>query len=313
MLRGVALKIASTVAFAAMGALVKVLGETHAVAQIVFFRSLLALATVAVWLRLIGDFPRALHTGDLLGHGLRGLAGVGGMSGFFVGLALLPLPDATALTYATPLLVVILAAVLLREKVRLYRWAAVVVGLAGVLLMVSDHLDFGAGVDLKGRSGWGVAASLFGAACASLAAIQTRRLTLTEKTGAIVFYFSALTTLAGLLAMAAAALWPAGAPGGAFIRGQAWIDPDARALALLCALGLAGGIGQILLTESYRYADASVISPLEYVSMIWAASLGYALFGEAPSRRIALGAVVVAGAGVYLIWRERRNERRAPT
>jgi drug/metabolite transporter (DMT)-like permease len=159
---------------------------------------------------------------------------------------------------------------------------------------------------LSGGSAAGATASLIGAACASLAAIQTRRLTRYEKTGAIVFYFSALTTAVSLAFLIAAHFWP----GEGWLAAQKWSWPAPGVLALLCGIGVFGGIGQITLTESYRYAEASVISPLEYVSMLWAATFGYVFFGDAPSIRILIGAAIVAGAGLYLIFRERKAEAR---
>ncbi len=310
MLTGVALKLASTFAFACMGALAKAMASALPISQIVFFRSLFALVALVIWLRWVGEFPRAIHTRRPFGHLLRGIVGTGGMGGFFLGLALLPLPDATAIGYMTPLLVVVIAALFLGEHVRAYRWSAVAAGFVGVIVMVSDHLGEGAG------STFGVLAALFGASCASLATIQTRRLTQTETTGAIVFYFSMLTTSLSFLLMTAGLLWPLAAPLGAFFADQLWRAPSWGQFGILCAIGLAGGAGQIMLTESYRYADASVIAPFDYASMIWAVALGYMFFGEIPSMRIVVGATVVTLAGLYLIWREHRlglarPERRA--
>lgn len=310
MLKGVALKVVSTFAFAGMGALAKSMAGVFPISQIVFFRSLFALVALVLWLRWVGEFPAAIHTRRPFGHLLRGIVGTGGMGGFFLGLALLPLPDATAIGYATPLLVVVLAALFLGEHVRAYRWSAVAAGFVGVVVMVSDHLGEGGG------STFGVLAALFGAGCASLATIQTRRLTQTEKTGAIVFYFSMLTTVLSFLLMTAGLLWPLKAPLGQFLADQLWRWPSWPQLGVLCAIGLAGGVGQITMTESYRHADASVIAPLDYVSMIWAVALGYMFFGEIPSARIVGGASIVIVAGLLLIWREHhlglaRPERRA--
>lgn len=300
MYRGVALKIASTFAFAAMGALAKAESGAFPIAQIIFFRSLFALVALILWLRWIGAFPRGIHTRRPFGHLLRGVVGTGGMGGFFLGLSLLPLPDATAIGYMTPLLVVVIAALFLHEKVRAYRWSAVAAGFVGVIVMVSDHLGESSSSTL------GVMAALFGASCASLATIQTRRLTQSETTGAIVFYFSLLTTVLGFVLMTAGAFWPISAPLGAFFAQQFWVTPNFGQLATLCAIGMIGGAGQILLTESYRYAEASVIAPFDYVSMIWAVALGYLVFGDIPSLRIVAGASIVIAAGLYLIWREHR-------
>ena len=117
--------------------------------------------------------------------------------------------------------------------------------------------------------------------------IQTRHLTKSERTSSIVFYFSLICALSGLVT------WPFG-----------WIAPTGREFAVLIAIGFLGGMGHILLTESYRYASASVVAPFDYTSMIWALVLGYAMFGETPTVMIVLGSAIIAGAGLFVIWRE---------
>ena len=129
----------------------------------------------------------------------------------FAALALLPLADATAFTFAAPLMVVPLAALLLGEAVRPYRWGAVGIGFVGVTLMLSDHLGGGSPARALGSS-----IALVGALFTATAMIQTRRLTQSEATGAIVFYFTCVTTAVATLSLLAAAFWPAGAPGAAF-------------------------------------------------------------------------------------------------
>lgn len=296
MLKGVALKIGATLAFAVMSALIKLASARFPVGEVVLFRSLFALALLMAWLAARGEFPAALTTRRPLGHIGRSLAGTCGMYANFVALALLPLADATAFTFAAPLMVVPLAAFVLREATPLYRWIAVGVGFVGVTIMLSDHL----GAASPARAlGSGVA--LFGALCASFAMIQTRRLTHSEPTGAIVFYFSSVTTTVAALSLIAAAIWPDG-----WIGGQRFVAPTANEAAALVAIGVLGGAGQILMTHSYRFADAAVIAAFDYVAMIWAAALGYALFAETPTPRVLIGAAIVASAGVYVVWRVRR-------
>jgi drug/metabolite transporter (DMT)-like permease len=119
--------------------------------------------------------------------------------------------------------------------------------------------------------------------------VQTRRLTATETTSSIVFYFSLSCALAGL------ATWPFG-----------WIAPNGWQLAALLGSGLVGGIGHILMTESFRYAPASMIAPFDYSTMVWAFVLGYFMFGEVPTVYVYAGALIVAGSGLFVIWRERQ-------
>ena len=310
MLKGIGLKVAATLAFALMSAMIKSASETFPAAELVFFRSLFALATLTAWLRWRGEFPRALHTRRPLGHFGRSLSGVCGMFASFVALALLPLADATAFAFAAPLMVVPLAALVLGEDVPLYRWFAVAAGFVGVLVMLSDHLGGGIARALeRDGAGLGSIVALGGAAVSAVSMIQTRRLTSSESTGAIVFYFSALTTAVAGAVMSLAAL--SSAPGFVcdLLAGQRLVAPGALQWATLVAIGVFGGCGQILMTHSYRYADASIIAAFDYVSMIWAAALGLAVFGEAPSPRIVLGAAIVIAAGVAALWRAHAARR----
>jgi drug/metabolite transporter (DMT)-like permease len=307
MLRGILLKIAATLAFATMSATIKLVSSRFPVGEIVLFRSVFAMATLVAWLVRRGEFPRALGTRRKLGHVGRSIAGSGGMFFGFIALSLLPLADATAFTFVSPLLIVPMAALGLHELVRPYRWAAVGVGFVGVLVMLSDDLGQSAGATAGYSAGATIA--LCGALCTAVAMIQTRRLSRSEATGAIVFYFTSVTTAISATLLALAALWPAGAPGGDFFAGQRFVTPEPLEFALLASIGLLGGAGQILMTHAYRYADASIIAAFDYVSMIWAATLGYLVFAETPSVAVLVGAAGVASAGVYVVWRERPSGR----
>src|SRR5271157_3539006 len=224
MLKGVGLKIGATLAFAVMSALIKAAAPVFPVSEVVFFRSIFAMATLAAWLASRGEWPSALRTTRPLGHVGRSLAGSGGMFGNFLALSLLPLADATAFTFATPLMVVPLASVVLGEEIRLTRAAAVAVGFAGVLVMLSGHFGEGAG---GGAPPIGAIVALSGAASAAVAMIQTRRLTQSEATGAIVFYFSSVTAAISLGLMVVAALWPERAAFADLAAGQRFVAPSA--------------------------------------------------------------------------------------
>lgn len=303
MLTGIALKTGSTFVFSLMSAGVKFLTGAYPIAQIVFSRSFFALIVLILWLAWRGEFPRAIYTTRIWGHIGRCMFGSVGMFLGFISLAYLPLPDATALGYVAPLMTVVLAALILGETVRVYRWSAVALGFAGVIVMLHDHLGEGDGDGAV----FGVLAALGGAFCSAGATIQTRRLTQTEQTGAIVFYFSLITTLAGLIAMLAGYVVPASLPGGEVLARQVPVMPASAAdAAFFVLVGVFGGMGQILMTASFRHADASIIACFDYTSMIWAVLLSLALFGQAPSASILIGAGVIAASGLFVIWREQR-------
>jgi drug/metabolite transporter (DMT)-like permease len=284
---GILLKVLSALAFTTMSASLKIVSASYPTGELVFFRSFFALIPLLLWLGWQGDLINAVRTSNFRGHLTRGAIGSAGMFSGFVALSYLPLHDAIAIGYATPLIVVVLAALVLKETVRAYRWTAVVIGFVGVLIMLSPHLT--AGRTGTGTSAFGAAIALFGACCSAGATIQVRRLTQTEKTGAIVLYFSLLTTVLGLLTAV-----------------LGWRMPSWEDFLLLVMIGILGGIGQILLTSCYRFADTSIIAPFEYTTMIWALVFGWFVFGELPTRTVATGAVIVALAGLFVLWREHR-------
>jgi drug/metabolite transporter (DMT)-like permease len=306
-MRGIGLKVAATFVFALMAAIIKAMAPAYPVGEVVLFRSVFAGVVLVGWLYQRGEFPSALRTVRPFGHIGRSIAGSGGMFANFVALSLLPLADATAFTFATPLMVVPLAAIVLHESVRIYRWSAVGLGFLGLMVMLSEHLGegFARPAAMTGAT-IGAFVALAGAVSSAVAMIQTRRLTKSEATGAIVFYFSTVTALFGALVLVFAALWPAGAPGGAFAMGQRFIIPSPADLFWLASIGLLGGSGQIMMTHSYRFADASIIAVFDYVAMLWAVILGLLLFGETPSPRILIGAVIVIASGAFVVWRERQ-------
>jgi drug/metabolite transporter (DMT)-like permease len=284
---GILLKVLSALAFTIMAASLKLVSTGYPTGELVFFRSFFALVPLLTWLIWQGDLGEAVRTNDMRGHLKRGAFGSAGMFCGFVALAYLPLHDAIAIGYATPLIVVVLAAIVLKETVRAYRWSAVALGFLGVLIMLSPHL--GGPRTIEGASAFGATFALIGACCSAGATIQVRRLTATEKTGAIVLYFSLLTTVLGLATVV-----------------LGWRSPPLEDLALLVLIGVLGGIGQILLTSSYRHADASIIAPFEYTTMIWALLFGWFIFGDLPTVAVLVGAAIVAATGLFIVWREHR-------
>ena len=288
--KAIGFKLISALLFAAMSALVRQLGDVAPVGQMVFFRSAFAILPVVVIYALRGELMSAMRTSRPLGQLGRGLLSVGGMFTNFSALTRLPLADATAISFASPLITVALAAIILKERVRIYRWSAVLVGFAGVIVMLIPHFDVGhyAAAGAASVAAVGSVLALISAFCNAGTVIQTRRLTQSETTSSIVFYFSLVCAIAGALTLP-----------------FAWHQPTGSELVALIALGILGGIAHIFLTESYRHASASVVAPFDYSSMLWALLLGYWVFGELPSALVYVGAVIVAGAGLYVIWRER--------
>ena len=288
-LRGIALKLTAVTAFVVMASCIKATAPHVPVGEAAFFRSLLAMPVIVAWLAWQGHLHDGLRTERPLGHFWRGLIGTTAMLMGFAALGLLPLPQVTAIGYAVPVLTVAFAALFLRERIRLIRITAVALGIIGVGIVLYPDL-VGAG---EGTRALGVAFALGSAVLAASAQILIRRLIVTEDAPAIAFWFSVSATLIALLT------WPLGLFG-------AWVVPTGTELGLLVVAGLLGGVGQLCLTAAYRYADASLVAPFDYASMLLALLIGYVVFAEVPRASTLLGAGIVIVAGVVIIWREAR-------
>jgi drug/metabolite transporter (DMT)-like permease len=287
-LRGIALKLGSVLVFIVMSSMIKATADHVPAGQAVFFRSAFAIPVIVAWLALRRELATGLRAVNPMGHVWRGFAGTCAMGLGFAGLGYLPLPEVTAIGYAAPLLTVVFAAMFLGEDVRLFRLTCVVLGMIGVLIVLSPRLsvlDGGAGH----TEAFGALLVLGGAVFAALAQVFVRKLVQTEKTPAIVFYFSLTATALSLFTL------PFG-----------WVWPAPLELALLIGAGLLGGIGQILLTSSYREADASLVAPFDYASMLFALAIGWFVFSEMPTLTMLMGATIIITAGILIIWRERK-------
>ncbi|SFS19511.1 DMT family transporter [Yoonia litorea] len=286
-LRGIVFKILSVCMFMAMASLVKASSAEVPPGQAVFFRSFFALPIILGWLAIRHELRDGWKSKNPMGHVWRGLIGTSAMGLGFTGLGLLPLPEVTAIGYAAPLLVVVFAAMFLGENVRAFRLSAVALGMVGVLIVLSPRLSVGTSLNMSETLGAIVV--LMGAVLAALAQVFIRKLVQTETTAAIVFWFTITSSLLALLTL----------PWG-------WVMPSWPVIAMLVMAGLLGGIGQILLTSSYRYADASLVAPFDYTSMLLALLIGFFIFDEVPTGTMLVGAGIVIAAGVLIIWRERQ-------
>ncbi|UWQ15629.1 DMT family transporter [Aliiroseovarius sp. M344] len=284
--RGILLKLGSVAFFMSLQAMVKAAAEHVPPGEIVFFRSFFALPVILSWLAYEGRLHSALRTTQTFGHISRGLVGVLAMGLSFSALKYLPLPDVTAIFYASPIITVILAAIFLGEQVRMIRVGAVLAGLLGVLIIMWPQLQ---GTNGEGDSLRALGATLaFVAACfVAVAKILVRKLVGIDPPSTVVIYASLTAICVSFLTIPFGWVWPTG-----------W-----EFTLLLCA-GLAGGVGQLMLTTAYTHAEASTIAPFDYASMIFALTFGYAFFGDLPTVQTLAGAGIVVMAGMVIIWRE---------
>jgi len=287
--KGILLKLISAVLFAVMSALVRYLGARYPIGEVVFYRSAFAIVPVMLVYAWRGELAAVVRTERPLGQAGRGALSIVGMFCNFGALARLPLVESNAISFTSPLFSVALAALLLKEPVRIYRWSAVIIGFIGVLVVLAPHFS-GEELTIAMASATSVTGVLYGITGSFTNAgtmIQTRRLTESETTSSIVFYFSLSCAVAGLVT------WPFG-----------WVSPSGGEFAALIGIGVLGGMAHIFLTESYRYASASVVAPFDYTTMIWALVLGYAMFDEVPTLMIVTGSAIIAASGLFVIWRE---------
>lgn len=288
-MRGITLKIVSVFCFVIMATMLKAT-QTVPSGEMVFFRSFFALLPVLAYLAWKRQIRNAFVTKRPSGHVLRGLIGVTSMSLGFYALTRLPLPEATAINYATPLLIVIFSAILLHERVHVFRWTAVMVGLFGVFIILWPRLTvFTGGAAMGDVEAVGAIVALLAAVVSAFAQMAVRNLVHTERTEAIVTYFFISASILSLLTL------PFG-----------WVWPTPQQAALLIGAGFFGGIGQLLMTSSYRYADMSVIAPFEYVSLLLTIVIGFFIFAEVPTVTMVIGALIIIGSGIAVIMREHR-------
>lgn len=263
---GISLKIIATLSSTLMLACVKGLEGALPVGEVIFFRSLVGIMPLLVWLQYQGGIVEGIKTRNVKGHLGRGLAGTCSMYFSYLSLMYITLTDATAINYAAPLFTVLLAAVVLREKVRLNRWLSVLAGFVGIVIMLSGHLSLSGPSRLTVASlasSVGVLLALLSAICTAGALIQIRYLSGKEKPGAIAFWFTAMTGATSLL------------------------------------------------TLSMRYADASLLAPFDYSSLLWSVIIGVIFLNVLPENTTLIGASLVAIAGIYSVLSERRQRRRA--
>ncbi|MGX9115219.1 MAG: DMT family transporter [Mesorhizobium sp.] len=283
------LKIVSVAVFVAMSSCIKAAGTVPA-GQIVFFRSFFAIFPIVVFLAFQGKLGTAFSTKRPLNHIARGVVGVCAMGLGFFALIRLPLPEAITLNYAQPLLVVVFSSIFLGEAIRVYRWSAVAVGLVGVLVISWPELTLlGSGAALGDQEVLGVIAALVAAAISAVAMLLVRNLVQSEPTATIVLWFSVTASVLALLSL------PFG-----------WQALTPVQAGLLIAAGFCGGVAQILMTAAYRHAEASVVAPFEYTSMLLGIVVGYLAFGDVPTVHMLIGGLIVVAAGIFIIWRERQ-------
>lgn len=269
--------IGSAASFAVMMGIVRHLSESFHPLELVFFRNLFGFLFVLPWLLRAGGLPRTRRFG---GHLVRAAFGLSAMICYFVAMALVPLADAVAITFAAPLFATAGAAMLLGERVRAHRWTATIVGFVGTVIVLNP------GPELLSP---GALAALGAAVFMAAAILCIKSLARTEHPTTIVFYFGLLLT-------------PLSAVAAAFV----WVTPSLEHWPWLLGLGLFATTGQLLLTHAFAAADASFVLPFDFSRLVFAAVVGFAFFNETPDVWTWVGAAVIVVASSYVAHREHR-------
>ncbi len=261
-------------------AVLKWLTADYPVGEIMFLRGVFAFVPIVFFVWRSGGMA-ALRIRSLRAQGVRAGAAVCSAFLFVTALGLMPLADAIAITFAGPLFITALAPSFLGEQVGWRRWTAVVVGFAGILIMTRPG-----GETLR----WAALVPLGATFAGSTRDLITRRITTTESTPAIMWFTTLAVTLGGLVT----------APFG-------WRMPSAMDLGLCAIAGCLLGGAHYLLIEAFRFAEAALVAPFKYFSIIWAALIGFLVWGDLPDHWMIAGSALVVGSGLYILHRERHH------
>lgn len=279
-LTGAFIYMAGLFLLALLGVFVKWLDGAYSVGELVLFRNIFSLPIVLALLMQQGGM-RTLRTRRLPDFIFRSLCGLFSMSMYYTALTMIPIADATILHTSAPLLVAALSGPFLMERVGWQRWSAVVVGLIGVAILIRP-------TDAGVSAGHLVAAS--SAVGSAFVSIWLRKLSKTENTVAMVAYYN-------LISILVAGIW---------VSIAGWRTPTPIDFALLAGFGLVGGLSQYFMTIAFRYAEVATLAPMEYTVFIHAAAFGLIFWGESLTWTTIVGAVVIAGSGMFVVWREAR-------
>lgn len=276
--------LVAVASFSLMDAGLKVLAPHYAAMQVAALRGMSSLPLVLIWIAWTGGFRQLLRVRWSL-HLLRGVLSMLMLAGFAFALRELPLAEAYSLFFIAPLLVTALAVPILGEHVGWRRWAAIVIGLCGVMIVLRPS---GSRMFTLGS-----VAVLVSAICYALSAITVRVLGRTDSTQSMVFW---MITMLSVFALGAA--WPD------------WIAIHREHWIVLCGLAVSGALGQYALTEAFSQTPASVIAPFEYTALAWGIGLDWLLWSTLPDYTMLIGAGVIVASGLYLLYRERAPRTR---
>ena len=271
--------------FSLMDAGLKVLSPHYPPLQLVAIRSFASLPLILVWVGITVGFRGILRARFAL-HVLRAAIGIMMLAAFIYGVRHLPLSEAYSIFFVAPLLITAFAALILRERIEWQRWLAILVGLAGVIVVLKPT-----GAGIATLPGLAVVACAVGYA---LSAIMVRIIGRTDSTQSMVVW---------LMAMVGA--------GAAFLALPTWRAIESQHWIVIAGIGVTGCLGQWALTEAFRIGEASFIAPFEYTALAWGLALDWIFWRSVPGGRAFAGAAIIIASGLYLMRRERATRDHA--
>jgi drug/metabolite transporter (DMT)-like permease len=298
--KGITLLVAGIAVFSAQDLILKLLSGAYPLHQAMVLRSLMALPLLLLLVH------RESGLSSLITPGTRRMIGRGvimfvAYTSYYLALASLPMARTVALYFSAPLFITVLSVVILGEKVGPRRWLALLAGFAGVILMVRPGGDL---------FDWAALLPVLAGLCYALSMISARKLGETETATAMAFWGNAVFLAAALILSAVLGsghFAGTGHPSLAFLT-RGWVAPGLFDLSLMLGCGVIAALGLTLLTQAYRIAEASVVTPFEYTAMIWGVVYGWVFFHQWPDRTSWAGITIIIGAGLYVLWREARSK-----
>ena len=269
-------KSISVLFFVLMSVCIKATGDNLPLFEVVFFRSFFALIPLFLVIFYFNLKINSINNYKL--HFLRGLVGIAAMSLFFISLRYVPLIEMQTISYSSVFFISILSIFFLGEKIGYRRVIAIIVGFMGVVIILKPDVNL-----FSNYSVLPLLASIF----LSMAVIILKKILLTNNNILSVWTFTLFATLFSL-----------------FFFNDDWIWPNNFDLVLLIASGILGFVAQLCLSKSFQLADASVLAPLDFTSVIWAFLIGYIIFGEFLSREVLLGGPLILLSVGYIFYRE---------
>lgn len=278
-IKGIAYMMGAVLLISIMNAHAKIIAPHHNPIEIVFYRSIIGLILILLWLGIRKNL-HILKTEKPMLHVSRALVGTAGMFFMFWAYALLPMTDVAALLLTSSLFVGILSGPVLKERVGIWRWSAIIIGLIGAVIVANPTGEL---FNLKG-----VGAALMAALSGACVSIFLRSMGKTEEPITTTFYV-ALTGI-GLTSL--------------YIIFKGQLLPSPETIIPLLILSLSGTLSLILKAKAYQLSEASLLSPCHYTSVLWALLFGFILFQDIPTPMVICGSLIIIASNIIIVWRE---------